>query len=218
MYAKLRWMKAMFSYDEIPVYDPRPHSSHTKIIRCIQRSMRVLDVGCATGYLAKELKRKNCDVVGIEINQAMADIAVQYCDEVVVADVENVEELSFSPQSFDVIMFSDILEHLKRPDLALINLKRYLKSDGFVIASIPNIARLEFRLKLLFGKFDYKQTGILNKGHLRFFTLRTAKNLFETTGYAIVKIEYTGLASKFKILPTLLTSQFVIMARPSLAI
>ena len=211
-------MKGMFSYDEVPVYDPRPHSSHTKIIRSIQNSMRVLDVGCATGYLARELKKKNCEVVGIEVNRDMADIAAQYCDEVIVANVENIEELPFPPRSFDVIMFSDILEHLIRPDLVLINLKRYLRSDGFIIASIPNIARLEFRLKLLFGKFDYKETGILNKGHLRFFTLGTAKNLFESTGYEIIKTEPTGLGSKFKILPTLLAFQFVIVAKTSKAI
>ncbi|MFQ6066719.1 MAG: class I SAM-dependent methyltransferase [bacterium] len=208
----------MFSYHEIPVYDPRPHSSHTKTLRFIQDGMRVLDVGCATGYLARELKRKNCEVVGIEINRDMADIAAQYCKDVIVADVENIEELPVLARPFDVIIFDDILEHLRMPNLVLVNFKRYLKSDGVVIASVPNIARLEIRLKLLFGKFEYKERGILNKGHLRFFTLATAKKLFASTGYEIVRIEYTGLGSKFKILPTLLSSQFVIMAKASLAV
>jgi len=71
-------MKAMFSYDELPVYDPSPHSAHTKILKSVQNGVRVLDVGCATGYLARELKRKNCHVVGIEINRDMADIAFQF--------------------------------------------------------------------------------------------------------------------------------------------
>lgn len=186
-------MESMFSYDEVPVYDPRPHSSHTKIIRSIQDNVRVLDVGCATGYVGKELKRKNCYVVGLEISRDMADIAVHYDDEVIVADVENIEELSFSPRSFDVIVFGDVLEHLKRPDLVLINLKRYLKSDGFVIASIPNVAKLELRLKLLFGKFDYGEGGILSRSHLRFFTLATAKNFLQALDMKLSKLSTPGL-------------------------
>ena len=100
---------------------------------------------------------------------------------------------------------------MKRPDLVLGNLKRYLKPDGFVIASIPNIARLEFRLKLLFGKFNYEESGILSKGHLSFFTRKMAMGLFETSGYKISKIDYTGLGSKFKVLPAWLAFQFIII-------
>jgi len=203
----------MFSHDEMPIYNPSPHSPHTKIINYIGNGKTILDVGCATGYLAKELKKKDCNIVGIEINQDAVDIAAQYCDRVVAADVEEIEEPSFPDGYFDVIIFSDVLEHLRRPDLVLINLKRYLKSDGFVIASIPNIARLEYRVKLLFGKFDYGESGILSKGHLRFFTLKTAKKLFETAGYEITKIDYTGLASRLKVLPTWLAFQFIIIAK-----
>lgn len=203
----------MFSHDETPICNPSPHSPHTKIINCIGPGNTILDVGCATGYLAKELKKKGCNIMGIEISQDAADIAAQHCDKVIVADVEEIEELPFPQGYFDVIVFSDVLEHLIRPDLVLINLKRHLKPGGFVIASIPNIARLEFRVRLLLGKFDYDESGILSKGHLRFFTLKTAKKLFETSGYEITEIDYTGLASRFKVLPAWLAFQFIIVAK-----
>jgi len=203
----------MFFHDETPMYNPSPQSPHTKIINYIGNGKMILDVGCATGYLAKELKRKDCNIAGIEIDQDAADIAAQHCDKVIVADVEQIEELPFPEGYFDAIIFSDVLEHLIRPDLVLINLKRHLKPDGFVIASIPNIARLEFRVRLLFGKFDYEESGILSKGHLRFFTLKTTKKLFEATGYEITNIDYTGLASRFKVLPTWLAFQFIIIAK-----
>lgn len=113
---------------------------------------------------------------------------------------------------------SDVLEHLKRPDLVLIAFKRYLNPGGFVIASILNIERLEFRIRHLLGRFDYGESGILSKGHLRFFTFKTAKGLFEDAGYKIISIDYTGLASKFKILKkfsTLFAYQFVVIAKPT---
>ena len=203
----------MFSYNEIPVFDHSPHQSHIKIINSVLSGSRVLDIGCASGYLAAKLKKKNCSVFGIELDPDFAKQATQYCDKVIVADIENMEEELFSVDYFDVIIFADILEHLKRPDLVLLNLRKYLKTDGIVIASIPNIARLEIRIKLLCGRFDYSDHGILNVGHLRFFTLKTAKELFERTGYSILDVQYTGLGSKFRILPTFLSFQFVFTVR-----
>jgi len=123
----------------------------------------------------------------------------------------------WGPPYFDVIIYSDILEHLKRPDLVVISFKKYLKLEGIVIASIPNIGRLEYRIRHLFGNFDYEPSGgILSRTHLRFFTLKTAKRLFEDAGYEIVNIDHTGLASKLKIFPELLAFQFVIIAKKTL--
>ena len=203
----------MFAYKEELMFNPSPHSPHMKIIKYIGNNKKVLDVGCSTGYIAKELRKKECSVVGIELDEAGAEIARKYCDEVIVADVEEIKELPFPDKFFDVMIFSDVLEHLKRPDLVLIAFKKNLNPEGFTIASIPNIARLELRMKLLFGKFDYEESGILNKGHLRFFTRKTAKELFKNSGYNITKIDYTGLGSKFRILPTWIAFQFIIIAK-----
>jgi len=205
----------MFEHHEKHIFNPSPNSPHTKIIEYIGKNKRVLDVGCSSGYIAKELNKKGCSVVGIEIDATAAEIAKKHCDKVIVGDIEEVKELPYPDRHFDAIILGDVLEHLKRPDVVLLKLRRYLKPNGFVIASVPNIARLEYRLKLLLGKFDYEESGILSKGHLRFFTLKTVKKLLETCGYKIVKISYTGLGSKFRILPTWLAFQFVILGEPN---
>ena len=200
------------------MFNPSPHSPHTKIVKYVGNGKKVLDVGCATGYVAHELMKKGCRVVGIDIDKAMAEVAKSYCDRVIVANVEEIEELPFPEGYFDIIIFSDVLEHLKRPDLALIAFKRYLNPNGFVIASIPNIARIEYRIRLLFGKFDYEdyeRSGILSSAHLRFFTLKTARHLFKAAGYKISKVDYTGLGSRFKVLPTWLAFQFIMIGTPS---
>jgi len=194
------------------------HGSHAKIASMVGIGWKVLDVGCAIGSLGKYLKEtKNCHVVGIEIDKNAAEIARNIYDKVIIGDVEELQEIVFSNEYFDAIILADILEHLARPDILLVKLKRYLKPEGYVIASIPNIAQLEIRLKLLFGKFEYEETGILDRTHLRFFTLKTAKELFHEVGYEVILVDYTGLRSKYhvlKFIPKLFAYQFIITARP----
>ena len=190
-----------------------PHSSNVKIPALIKSGKRVLDVGCASGYLAERLAQKECQIFGIEIDKKAAGKARKYCQQVIETDVEMVDKLPFSENFFNVIIYSDILEHLRRPDLVLARFSKYLTDDGLIIASIPNIARIEFRLKLALGKFGYQESGILKKDHLRFFTLATAKKMFQEAGYKIVKIDYTGLGSRIRIFPTLFAFQFIIIAQ-----
>lgn len=194
-------------------FNPWPHSPHVKIVDLIEAGKVCLDVGCASGYIARELKRKKCKVYGVEINPELVRKAQKYCVEVLNVDVERVR-LPFKPNQFDVIILSDILEHLVRPDLVLSRLRRYIKPGGYVIASIPNIARIEVRLNLLFGSLEYQKSGILSKSHLRFFTLKSAKNLFKIAGYQIERIDYTGLGSIIRVFPALFAFQFIIIARP----
>lgn len=173
------------------------HGSHMKIIGLIGENKMVLDVGCATGYIGKRLKKKGCALVGIEIDKECAKIAEGAYSDIIIADVEKLDVISYPEHFFDVIVFADILEHLKNPDATLIKFKKYLKNDGAIIVSLPNIARIEIRLKLLLGKFDYEEIGILDRTHLRFFTLKTAKHLLEKNGYKIISMDYSGLASKY---------------------
>lgn len=196
--------------------NPSRHFSHFKIVNYVGSNKKVLDVGCATGYLAKNLKENDCYVTGIEINVEAGKIARMFCDEVIIADIEKKEELPLPRKFFDVIIYGDILEHLKRPDLVLMKLKEYLADSGYTIACIPNIAYYRNRIKLLFGRFQYQETGTLDLTHLRFFTLKTAKELFESCGYEVSKIDFTGACSYLhKIFPNLLAFQFIIIAKKS---
>lgn len=91
-------------------------------------------------------------------------------------DLNNYDNLELS-KKFDYIIFWDILEHLINPWKVLNDFKDFLKHDWKIIISLPNIAFLLYRLKLLFWKFDYEETWIMDKTHLRFFTKKTAENL-----------------------------------------
>jgi len=199
--------------NEVYRFNSSTHGSHAIVINSVGKNKKVLDVGCNKGYLSHKFKENGCHVVGIEADSKCAEIAKEFCDEVLIGDIEQIETLSYPDSYFDAIVFADILEHLKDPQRVLLKLGKYLSPDGIIIVSLPNIARLDIRLRLLFGKFNYEEAGILDKSHLRFFTLVTAKNLIQDSGYQILHINYSGSFSTFlRLLPAYFAFQFIIIA------
>lgn len=175
-----------------PKYDEF-HFASNMIFQLIEPDKRILDVGCGTGKLAEQLRlKKNCYVVGIERDEVEARLAQQRCDKLLLADVEKLEDIPFQAGYFDIIVFADILEHLLNPEAVLQRFKKYLPDSGYVFVSVPNIANWSIRLKLLAGKWNYKETGLLDKTHIRFFTLKTVKEMIQRCGYTIT---YLGCTS-----------------------
>lgn len=200
------------------------YSVHTKIIQLIGNKKKVLDVGCAEGKLSERMKLTGCEIVGIESDKDSGQIAQKVCREVIHEDVELLELSDEYEKYFDFIIFADVLEHLKDPLNTLIRLKRYLKDDGSIIVSLPNIANWRIRLKLLCGNFDYQEKGILDKTHLRFFNEKTAKKIIDHAGFDIIKFDLTvGDLKIFPVffhflglkMPNLLAYQFLIVAKKS---
>ena len=204
----------MSKYD---YYNPNPYSVHQKIIQSIGKNKHVLDVGCSEGLLSKRMK-----IVGIELDFDAASKAKSFCKEVIIGDVESIDLKPEYLNYFDVIVFADILEHLKDPLEVLKTFKNYLNDEGYIIVSVPNIANWKIRLQLLFGNFEYSAYGILDSGHLRFFNEKSARKLVNDAGFEISVFDLSvGDVNKFskifyslgKIRPNLLAFQFLIIAR-----
>jgi 2-polyprenyl-3-methyl-5-hydroxy-6-metoxy-1,4-benzoquinol methylase len=154
------------------------------ILNDIAGGQRVLDVGCATGKLGELIRKNGGYVTGIELNESLAEQARASYDEVVVGNVENMLDLPFRKNSFDVLVFADILEHLQRPDLVLCRFKEFLRDGGYALISVPNAAFIYFRLQLLFGRFNYHDR-LTDPTHLRFFTLTSLKQMITQAGFQI---------------------------------
>lgn len=192
------------------------HGGQYKILSMIQPGARVLDIGCASGYLCAALKAKDCSVVGLDIDQDALQKAEEHCDSIILGDIEDLATFeSWTGERFDYVVFGDVLEHLKRPDRALLYAKTLLNPNGQVIAAIPNIAYGPMRLKSLSGNFTYKDTGHLDKTHLRFFTRKTMVQLFEEQGYHVDRLSPTGPGSLVPFWLTLTAAKFVVAASPS---
>jgi len=176
----------MFKYNK---FFEVPYGPHVKMVQLVGNNKKVLEVGCATGYISEKLKENGCKVVGIEIDKKAGKLAKKFCKDVIISDVESLKNIPYKKNYFDVILFGDVLEHLKNPLNVLKNLRRYLKNNGYIVISVPNIAFWLIRLRLFFGKFDYKDYGIMDKTHLRFFTFKTVKELLKDAGYKISRID-----------------------------
>lgn len=166
--------------EDSPVYQLKhfKYSSHYWILNFLEtagRQLTILDVGTADGYLGAILKKRGHHVIGVEQDAFRADTASVHYESIHVADIETFE-FPYRDQ-FDVIVFADVLEHLRDPALVLKRVLPCLKADGQIIISLPNVANFVVRISVLFGCFNYRDRGILDRTHLRFFTLSTIRQL-----------------------------------------
>jgi 2-polyprenyl-3-methyl-5-hydroxy-6-metoxy-1,4-benzoquinol methylase len=164
-----------------------PGSTHNLVVDLVPPKSRVLEFGCATGYMSEVLaSRLGCSVVGIELSPTAAEIARSHCERVVVGDAESLDLCdALGTDRFDVILFADVLEHLRDPAALLKRIGPFLAEGGSIIASIPNIAHGSVRLALLRGEFRYRELGLLDNTHIHFFTRESIQDTFEETGYLI---------------------------------
>jgi 2-polyprenyl-3-methyl-5-hydroxy-6-metoxy-1,4-benzoquinol methylase/Flp pilus assembly protein TadD len=181
-------------------YEPGGYASHAReeIAALVpQSATSILDVGCAAGETGKLLKELGfARVVGIERDEENAARARELLDEVIVGDVEQME-IPFERGSFDCIIFADVLEHLIEPGDVLRRFRDYLSPQGVVIASIPNVRNFLVIHNLVEGYWRYTDEGILDRTHLRFFTITEIEAMFDDAGYEIVK-HATTVHQEFK--------------------
>ncbi|MDD5064774.1 MAG: class I SAM-dependent methyltransferase [Phycisphaerae bacterium] len=159
---------------------------------------KILEIGCGTGNTGKVLKEqgKALEVIGIEKIPQAAESAKKNLNSVITADIETVE-MPFDKGYFDYIIAADILEHLYNPWLTISNLKKYIKKDGFIITSIPNIRHWRIvRELILKGNWTYNNAGLLDDTHIRFFTKKTMMKMIQSAGFTINLI-----IPKFKLEP-----------------
>lgn len=150
----------------------------------------ILEIGCSTGATGRLLKQKFPDMIytGLEMDERAAAIAATRLDRVITSDIERLDSGSsgLQKESFDIAIFADVLEHLYDPWKALHTVRDYLKPNGRVIASIPNIQNIHIVLHLLKGNWSYAKHGPLDATHIRFFTFEEIERLFAGTRYSIV--------------------------------
>ena len=144
---------------------------------------RVLDVGCGAGDNAALIRAMHlhCDIRGITHSAVEANLARKHMAQCWVFDIENEFPADLLDQSFDVLIFSHVLEHLRDPAVALVRFLRLLRIGGQVLIAVPNVLAWPMRLKFLRGNFEYQSEGVLDDTHLRFFTYFTTERYLLST-------------------------------------
>jgi len=194
-------------------------------------SRRVLDLGCGSGALGREIKRViDCEIVGVTYSVEEAALAGPALDTVLVRDLNTFDPVEAG--EFDCVICSHILEHLYAPEELLQRLHKSLKVDGSLIVALPNVLHWRQRLMFVRGRFRYTDGGIMDRTHFRFFDWATAHALLEDNGFEVITCHADGTfpLSRFlfrvgrwldlasaKMLPGLLGVQFVMVCRRATA-
>jgi 2-polyprenyl-3-methyl-5-hydroxy-6-metoxy-1,4-benzoquinol methylase len=164
-------------------------SSHRILIDLIRRFSTpggtLLDLGAAGGELGSALRERFERTIGFEYDVDRIVQLREHFDAAVIADLETVRRL---PSNVRVIVLADIIEHLRDSSHLLRCVRASLAPDGRLFLSVPNIANITVRLGLLFGVFEYRDRGILDFTHLRFFTMRTILREVQSAGFRIVAV------------------------------
>lgn len=209
---RLRWHnllaygagRQMLKYDT--TVDATANTSHALMLALVGGRRDVLDVGCSTGYLAEALTAAGNRVAGVEVDPAAAEKARPHLTDLLVADLESADLAGhFGAGSFDVVVFGDVLEHLRDPGPVLRRAVALLRPGGSVVLSIPNVAHGSVRLSLLQGSWRYRDLGLLDETHIRFFTRDSVEDLLAGAGLVAVERRRTTappLGTEIEVDPT----------------
>jgi 2-polyprenyl-3-methyl-5-hydroxy-6-metoxy-1,4-benzoquinol methylase len=150
----------------------KPSSRREKAISKLLDNLRdkiILDIGCADGSLGKIFKKSN-QVIGVDISKEDLKKAKKVLDQTFLVDL-NSQKIPLKNQSVDIIICSEVIEHLLPGNKLLSEAKRILKKDGFLIITTPNILYWGHRLNFLKGQFEYTDQGPFDKTHVHFIPM-----------------------------------------------
>ena len=162
------------------------NDSHAFAVAAVPAGSDVLDVGAADGSVARLLGQMGCRVWGVEYDPEAAGMAQEWCEDVIVGDIEQLDLKGALGRRFDVILFLDILEHLKDPLTVLRGALDLFSDRGHVVISLPNVAHAAMRAQLLSGHFSYTPTGLLDNTHLRFFDPTSVHQFLRDAGLVVL--------------------------------
>lgn len=164
--------------------------SHMQIVAAIQAGSRVLDLGCSQGLLAAPLRERGVTTIGVDVGPpgALREEIAEYHSR----DLEQPLELPVG-RDFDYVVIADVIEHVRNAQQLLRSARRFLKPEGRLLISTPNIALWFYRLSLLAGRFEYGPRGVLDRTHVHLYTRATFRREVERAGFDVLSERYTAL-------------------------
>jgi len=169
-------------------------SSHATILRWLERrpAANILDLGCSSGLLSEKVRELGHRVTGVDVLEVEG--VKGRVDRFIKADLDRgIPTEAGDGGPYDVVLCADILEHVRGPEQLMREAREVLAPGGLLIASVPNFGHWYARTRTVLGLFDYDQRGVLDNGHVRFFTRRGLLRRIRSAGFNVVHQEVTGL-------------------------
>ncbi len=173
--------------------DASSETAPANVLRMVGKSKRVLEIGCGPGSITKILAQQGgCQVTGLELDPEAIKIVMPYCAQVIRADLNSSEwpSLLDGIERFDVVVAADVLEHLYDPWTALQRMAPLINSNGYLVISLPHVGHAAVMSCLINGDFEYRDWGLLDRTHIRFFGLKNMEALFTQAKLKIIEARY----------------------------
>lgn len=206
-----RYFNNALAWDE---FDPK-----RIVLDLVLPGKSVLDIGSSYGSFSERLKNKGCICDGVEVNHEAAQYSKPHHRKVFEIDLNNHGDFLQIQETYDCVTILDVLEHLIDPEEVLEKLSSKIKPGGLIYVSVPNIVNVVERVNIFLGRFNYREYGVLDQTHLRFFTRRTALAMVQAVFADAKIVAVTPRIPHFRrivnLFPTLFAMQFIIEARKS---
>jgi len=176
------------------VVDPNADTAATKVVRMVGLAKKVLEIGSGPGSITRLLSEASkCHVTALEIDPDAIEKVQAFCDKVYEVDLnDGAWPDLLANDRFDVVVAADVLEHLYQPLVALTAMGKLVTDDGYVVVSLPHVGHASIVACLLDENFEYRDWGLLDRTHIRFFGLKNMQTLFSDAGLKIVAAEFVA--------------------------
>jgi methionine biosynthesis protein MetW len=172
--------------------DTTSQTGPANVVRLVGQGKRVLEIGCGPGSITKILAEQgDCKVTGLELDSEAIKKVEQYCVKVMQADLNSSEwPQLLKDDKFDVVVAADVLEHLYDPWKSLQRMVPLINDKGYIVISLPHVGHAAVASCLINGDFDYRDWGLLDRTHIRFFGLKNIEDLFAQANLKIIEAKY----------------------------
>jgi SAM-dependent methyltransferase len=163
-------------------------------VKTFQNINRICDLGCGNGYLTNRFAELGYQITGVDASESGIKIASANFPDARFVCAQIDEELSqrLGPQSFDLVISSDVIEHLYSPGSLLAVAKSLLKPNGHVLIGTPYHGYLKNLVLSLSGKMDNHFSSLDDGGHIKFFSVKTLSQLMKAHGFVDLSFSFYG--------------------------
>lgn len=173
--------------------DLNADTASARVIRMVGKEKRVLEIGAGPGSITKHLKyASNCQVTALELDCEAIKKLSPFCERIYQANLNEPSwvDLLKDEGSFEVVVAADVLEHLYDPLAVLKQMTSFMNNDSCIIISLPHVGHSAIHVCLIEEDFEYRDWGLLDRTHIRFFGIKNIQSLFENAGLKIVQAEF----------------------------
>jgi SAM-dependent methyltransferase len=167
-------------------------SSAAVLRRIPADAVRILDVGCGSGGNARVLSARGMSIDGITRSAQEIEKAQVFCINIYAHDLETGLPPLPAHQLYDAVICSHVLEHIVEPEALLTAIRAHLVPSGVLIVALPNLMFWKSRIRLMFGDFDYTESGLMDRTHVRWYSFASARRLLERHGFSVIEAVAEG--------------------------